>query len=315
MTRHMCCPCPIASLLIVGAMLFLSGCSGSDVPNGSSKRVAEKSNLVVTVSYPLYYLTSRIVGDELTVEYPAEGAEDPRNWQPKISQIAEMQKADLIITNGPGIDYADWLIKVTLPESKICATSDGLALKDFIKVKGPEIVHSHGPEGEHSHPFMVAYSWLDPAIAKKQAVEIAARLSSVYPQHAEKFSAGLKELSADLDLLTDEFEGLKSNDGQVASTNPNTKFLTRAAGIIEADVQWNEIPDGDNEQNIHSCEKPSDAPGRVLTTRTLSDGLAEFIQLHSKSIVNINLLDKKPESGDYLSAMRENIANLNSMNE
>ena len=314
MSRRMCCcPRPI-NLLLICALLIFSGCTGT-TKKERSEGAAEKSNRVVAVSYPLFYLTTRIAGDALTIEYPAADAEDPRNWQPKISQIAEMQKADLIITNGPGIDYANWLIKVTLPDSKICPTSVGLALKDFIKVKGPEIVHSHGPEGEHSHPFMVAYSWLDPAIAKKQAMEIAKRLGAVYPEHADKFSARSKELFADLDALTAELVGLKSKDAKVASTNPNTKFLTRAAGISETGVMWNEIPDGSNEQEIHSYEKPADAPGHVLTTQTPSDKLEEFAQTNSKSIVKIDLLDKRAADGDYLSVMRENIAKLKSINE
>ena len=146
---------------LLALLCVVPACDWSrDVETAPRFAARELTDRIVTVSYPLQYLTQRIATNDLIIEFPAAESDVPRNWKPTIDEIANIQKADLIITNGPGIDYANWLIKVTLPDSKICATSEALSLQDFIKVKGVDIVHSHGPEGEHSHPFMVAYSWL-----------------------------------------------------------------------------------------------------------------------------------------------------------
>ena len=94
-------------LILLLPMLLLFPACDLLIPRpspASSKR--ELTNRVVAVSYPLQFLTQRIATDDIVVEFPAGEADDPRVWKPTIEDISQMQKADLIITNGPGIDYA-----------------------------------------------------------------------------------------------------------------------------------------------------------------------------------------------------------------
>ena len=199
-----------------------------------------------------------------------------------------------------------------MPDSKSCATSESLALSDFIKVKGIDIVHSHGPEGEHSHPFMIAYSWLDPAVAKKQASKITERLSKVYPQHADQFTANLKKLGSELDTLKQDLASLSEKSIRVYSANPNTKFLTRAAGISEVSAAWNVAPDGTNEGQLVMTDQTTGDAGFVLLVQSPSPELAESLKAQSKTAIKIDLLDKAPTTGDYFSVMQENIRQLSS---
>ena len=107
---------------------------------------------IFAVSYPLQFLTRSVAGEEIEVLMPYGKDEDPKTARPSRDAIAEMQSADLIVANGTGATYVGWLATVSLPDSKVVNTATrGLSLKEYIAVENASIVHSHGPEGEHSH--------------------------------------------------------------------------------------------------------------------------------------------------------------------
>jgi zinc transport system substrate-binding protein len=268
---------------------------------------------VVAVSYPLQFLTERIVGDSIKVEMPVPKEVDPQNWQPTRDAIATMQSADLIIANGNGATYANWLTTVSLPDSKLCfSATRGLSLSDYIPVEDVQVVHSHGPEGEHSHATMVARSWLDPAIAKKQSIYIAERLKNVYPDLSDQFDRNMKTLAADLDELTARMDQLKQEKSPaVISANPRVKFFTRAAGVNDQHLIWFELPSAevaksDLETLLAKIPEPqptlilfpNEAPGIELTNVLTDAGLKPVL---------IDLVDQKPATGDFLTALRANI--------
>ena len=164
-------------ILCIGLGVLCLAClhAGCDRPtNNVSPATADESNRVVAVSYPLQFLTQRIVGASMhqgkpiEVEFPVPSNADPRKWRPDRDVIQRMQSSDLVVANGIGAQYASWLDTVSIPESRLCnSATKGLAIREYVQVDDIRLVHSHGPEGEHSHPMMISQSWLDPAIAKK----------------------------------------------------------------------------------------------------------------------------------------------------
>jgi zinc transport system substrate-binding protein len=58
-----------------------------------------------------------------------------------------MQGADRILLNGA--DYEKWVPQATLPDGSVVNTS--AAVSDRYIETDDAIVHSHGPEGMHSH--------------------------------------------------------------------------------------------------------------------------------------------------------------------
>ena len=217
---------------------FIPGCqkNAEDQKNNPFLTHPTMSNKVSAVSYPLFYMTQRIAGNAVTVEgvIPAE------DGTPNASQIQTLQDSDLIIANGPGAPFARWINRVSLPETKLCNTTENLDLDDFISVKDYRVVHRHGPEGEHSHPFMVAETWLDPKIAKKQAAHIAAALEETYPAQADLFKEHLQQLERDLDTLSDRLSAIPP--GPIMTATPRLKFLTRATNLKDTHLLWFDLP-------------------------------------------------------------------------
>lgn len=293
--------------------LTLIGCKTQTANHGAGQS-KEKSNRIVAVSYPLQFLTQRIVGDSRVVEFPAAGI-DPQNWQPTREAIAQMQSADMIVANGTGATYAHWLMKVALAESKICNTaSRGMSLRDFIAVNDVSIVHTHGPEGEHSHQTMVARPWLDPTIAKKQATYIAEQLKRIYPDSTDIFETNLKTLVDDLDSLVTQMEAIKSNHpATVVLATPRLKFFTRASGVPDRHLVWLDPPSpeaarSDLEKLLSDPVFVDSKPDLILFDNRLPNAeIQQLLTTHQLVGLPINLIDQVPESGDYLSAMRSNI--------
>jgi zinc transport system substrate-binding protein len=301
--KRLFCACFIALSLIA-----MHGCGQSSIDSQKFTSPQQLTNTIVAESYALKYLTVRLIGPDVAVEFPVPLDTDPKTWQPKSAEIQAMQSADLIIVNGPGADYSQWLSKVSLPESKICHSASKLSLDQYIQVKDHSIVHSHGPEGEHSHPMMVPYTWLDPQIASRQASAIAASLTKNYPAQAGAIQANLESLDADLAKLSAR---LGSIAGQrqisVITANPNLKFLTRAAGIADHHLLWFEPPTAQTWQSDFKRRVDESGAKVLLTSAPLGEAVAAACDAHGVRQVQVNLLDHAPQSGDYVTEMQKNI--------
>ena len=276
----------------------------------------DKDFRVVAVSYPLQYLTNRIAGSLVAVDCPVPpDVVDPSQWKPSRKSILAMQSADLVIANGVGANYAKWLPKVSLPESRLCrAATKGLSLSDYIAVEDVSMVHSHGPEGEHSHPTMVSRTWLDPAIANKQAVYIAAQLEKKYPQFAAEFAVNLAALTKDLDRLTDL---LQPSSGEalvpLVTATPLQKFFARAAGVGDLHLTWFAIPDAEQaDLDLKAVLKDAEATeGVVLFDRELpSAEVLAVLKAQGFRPLSLDLLDQPPAKGDFLSSLEANVVAL-----
>ena len=117
-------------LLQVGG---LYGCNKttSEDPNSPTEQIQKHFSVYVT-NYPLKYFAERIAGDKVKVSYLITDDIDPAFWQPKSSDIVQMQTGDLIFINGA--TYEKWLKKVSLPESNLVNTSESFQDK-YIKIK------------------------------------------------------------------------------------------------------------------------------------------------------------------------------------
>lgn len=300
----------LLSIFMIGVLVL--GCSSARNSDSESATI-ENSKRIVAVSYALQYLTQRIAGESYEVEFPAASSPDPRNWKPTIDEIASMQRAAMIVVNGSGTEYAKWLVQTSLPQSKICSSCDDLKLRELISVKDFQIVHSHGPEGEHSHPYMVPYPWLDPSIAIRQAETIAACLKKHWPEHAEQFESNLSSLKADLKQLIAELPKPQDETVTVITANPHLKYLTRAAGMDDVHLLWFDVPTEINWESAR-VDFEERAAGiratRIFMTEPPAEPLAQYFADQGISVIQFNTLDQQPADGDFLTSMRQNIDRL-----
>ncbi|MGB5340651.1 MAG: metal ABC transporter substrate-binding protein, partial [Thermoanaerobaculia bacterium] len=139
--------------LFLLSISMLIGCSGevSDTPGPQDPKppspYAPTPLSVFATNYPLAYFAERIGGEQVEVSFPAPADVDPAYWAPAPEVIADFQQADLILLNGAG--YEKWLERASLPASRLVDTS--VAVESSYIPLDEGVVHTHGPEGEHSH--------------------------------------------------------------------------------------------------------------------------------------------------------------------
>ena len=191
---------------------------------------------VYTVNYPLAYLAERIGGSEVEAVLPVPAGNDPAYWSPDAETVAAYQSADLILLNGAG--YAQWVGRVTLPETRLVDTSVGFRDSLLPLDDGP--VHTHGPEGEHSHTGYAFTTWLDPTLAIAHAAAIRDALGAARPERRGAFQSAFERLEADLRAVDERWSAVASTlDGEpLLFSHPVYQYLARRFALDAESVHW-----------------------------------------------------------------------------
>jgi zinc transport system substrate-binding protein len=265
----------------------------------------ESRPVVVVVNYPLEYFARRIGGDLIQVTFPVPKDQDPAYWEPSGNQIAQIQTADLVLLNGA--DYAKWTLRATLPWSRTVVTCEGLEEK-LIEIPDA-VVHSHGPEGEHSHAGLVSETWLDPDLAIRQARAVYEALCGVVPDQKTAMEARFLDLQRDLHDLAEEWDDtLQQTSVRWLSAKPSFHYLLaryeteievlhwEAEEPIEAS-QWESLADSllAGESAILLWPEP---PPDATRDRLAKKGVQSVV---------LSTAASPPKDSDFLSVMRDNL--------
>ncbi len=295
------------SMLILA---FTAACAateeGADVTPASPDQAALS---VYVVNYPLQYLAGRIGGERIEVSYPAPAGEDPAYWSPDAETIASYQKADLILLNGA--TYAKWTERVTLPASKLVDTS--ASFKDRYMIMEDAMVHSHGPEGEHSHGETAFTTWLDPTLAVEHARAIHDALIKARPNAQPAFEAGFASLEADLLALDERLERAVAGktDTPLVGSHPVYQYLARRYGLNLRAVHFepDEPPADDGWHDLEHLLEGHPAKWMLWEDAPIQETADRLRELGIESVV-YNPCGNRPEEGDYVSVMQSNVAGV-----
>jgi zinc transport system substrate-binding protein len=273
-------------------------------------QAAEAERLrVYTVNYPLQYFAQRIAGDHAVVLFPAPDDVDPAFWQPEAEEIADFQKADLILLNGAG--YAKWVSRVALPRRKLVDSSAGFRDR-YIHVED-SVTHSHGPAGDHAHAGVAFTTWLDMHQAIAQSQAIAKDLTHRRPQNADTFARNLAALEADLQELDKRFVAVATEIGEqpLLASHPVYQYLARRYGLNLRSVMWepDQVPTATQWSDLTALRAQHPARWMLWEAPPAAETAARLRALGVESMV-FAPTGNRPPGGDFLSAMQKNLANL-----
>lgn len=274
-----------------------------------SAAVAGDQFRILTVNYPLAYFATRIGGEYVDVVFPAPPDGDPANWSPDAEDVDAFRQADLVLLNGAG--YASWIRNVTLPADKLLDTSAGFADRYIAEEAA---THSHGEGAEHSHEPDTAFTtWLDPQLAIAQAAAIRDELIARRPDAAANFAAGYESLQADLLAIDQEFAALFAELGgaPVVFSHPVYQYLERRYDVNGISVHWEPEQMPDDEELLKLADRLMRHPAQLMIWEgePVPDVVAE-LEAWAVDSVALDPCGNRPEHGDYVSVMRQNVANL-----
>ena len=266
--------------------------------------VSEKPTIAV-VNYPMYYFAKSIAGDLATVYLPSITG-DPAYWNPTARQVVRFQNADLILANGAG--YAKWMEKVSLPSSRIVNTSR--SFKDLWIQTDEIMVHSHGPEGEHSHKGTAAITWLNFKFAQLQAVSIHAAIAQQMPDNADLLNNNLDELKRQLHKLDEKIASiaLRLSNQYIIASHPVYQYLESEYNLNLINLHWepNEMPD--DKQWIDFSDIIDEHKVKIMLWEDMpSLEISTKLSEHNVKIAVFDICANRPDDGTFLGIMENNL--------
>ena len=167
---------------------LLTGCSSDD---GTDDAVR-----IVATTTILGDIVRNVVGDNAELEVLMSVGVNPHDFQPSSQQVAAIQRADLVLVNGLGLEAGlyDVLEAAAADGVRVWEVAPDLNPRPFVGVAGAEADHDDH-EGESFDP----HFWLDPLRVSAASGLLAEHLSEVAP--GIEWSTAAAEYAAELDTL------------------------------------------------------------------------------------------------------------------
>ncbi|MDA8226598.1 MAG: metal ABC transporter substrate-binding protein [Desulfitobacterium hafniense] len=212
-------------LILVLSVMILSGCSNNTIDNqgsGSGKKIS-----VYTSFYPMYDFTKKIGGDKINLTNLVPAGTEPHDWEPTPSDMVNLEKADVLIYNGAGME--NWIDKVlnSIKNKKLITveTAKGLKLLDNSD-KSEDLMYD-------------PHVWLNSMLAKQQMEAIKNALVTADPSNKDYYEKNYADNAKKLDDLDQEYKAtvakFKSKDIVVA--HQAFGYLCEAYGLKEVAIE------------------------------------------------------------------------------
>ncbi|NRQ34106.1 zinc ABC transporter substrate-binding protein [Nonomuraea sp. NN258] len=289
-------------LLAGAALLLATAACGS----GTAETNASGKPDVVAAFYPLQWLSEQVGGQDAQVTVLTAPGVEPHDLELGVQQVSRLRKAALTVyIKGvqPAVDEA-----VTEDKSFDAATAVTTI---------PAGEHAGESEAEHeAHEHEVSYDphlWLDPSRLAIVATKLGERLAEADPAHAQGYRDRAAATATTLGTLDQEFsKGLSACATKTMVTAHEAfgyladRYKLKQIGIT-LDPETEPTPARLSEvAKLAKAEQVT----TIFTEALVSPKVAEVLasEVGAKTAV-LDPLESKP-SGDYLSAMRENLQTL-----
>ncbi len=314
----------LMALLVAAVFIAVSaGCNQSaNIENTT------KSLTVYTSIYPMYDFTVKIGGDKVRVVNMMASGGDPHSWEPSANDMVNLEKADMFIYNGAGMEH--WVDKVltslTNKRLVVVKASSGVGLLAGHQHGHEDKEHADEPDGdgdEHHEDEDEGFDphvWLSLKNAKIQMENIKNALAGADPENAEYYNANYERYAAQLDVLDDEFTAaLASVAGKtIVVTHQAFGYLCQDYGLMQLGIEglspyseptpakMAEVIAFVRENNVTTIFFDAEAnPGTAKT-------IANATGAKTATLWTIGYLTEKQtaQGSDYFSLMRENLTAL-----
>lgn len=287
----------IALVLLVGVgALFLFGEKGT---KKNSEEVPQKKITVTASFYPLAFLAEQVGGEYVSVTNLTPAGAEPHDFEPSTKDIALLEKQDLIILSGGGLEGYAEKIQENVGKSKTQVILAGEKLMS-------------DPKDPHV--------WLDPVLYIKQAELIGQALMKIDPSHTQVYELNVKRLTNELEKLDREFVlGLRNcRQKNIVTSHSAFGYLAKRYGLKQvalAGLSPDEEPSSKTLSEITTFAKDNDIH-YIFFEELVSPHIAKTIanEIGTGTLVFSPLegltKDDVRMGKTYLSVQRENLENL-----
>lgn len=278
---------PFAILAV--SVALLSACS-SDEPQQTETGVT-----AVVSHYPVEFLVQRIGGDVVDVDTLTAPGAEPHDLELSPQQVVSVQDAAAVFyLSGfqPAVDDVASEANGTTVD-----LSAGLPLRDSQEF------------GQDPHV------WLDPVLMSQMATTVADTLSAADPPNQATYQANAEELQSDLAELNTEWQQGTQRCAvrTMVVSHEAFGYLADRYGFVQKGIAGLSPETEPSAQAIADLTRfvRDNAVTTVYTETLIDPAIAETIAAEADAqTATLDPLEGPPATGDYLSAMRENLQTL-----
>ncbi|MFJ2188038.1 metal ABC transporter substrate-binding protein [Kitasatospora sp. NPDC087861] len=291
----------------LAASLALTACGGS-----SSAQSADGKLKVVASFYPMEYLAQQIGKDHVAVTDLTAAGVEPHDLELTAKQVATVQKADAVLYLKGLQPTVDQAVAQSSSKHEIDATAAS-PLVDHHLDEGAAEADGHQHEGPAGDPHI----WLDPTRYAAIAKSVGDEFAKADPAHADDYRKNTDDLVGRLTTLDQEFrDGLKDAKSKTFVTSHAAfGYLADHYGLTQVAINGVDPESEPTPARLAEVQKAAKDNGvttiffETLVSPKLADTVAKDLGLKTAVLDPLEGV-KDPSKDDYLSVMKQNLANL-----
>ena len=269
--------------------------------------VISKKMAITASFYPLAYVAEQIGGNKVSVFTITPSGAEPHDYEPSPQDIAKITESRVLILNGRNLEPWGNDIKQNIDPTKteIITAIDAFPSQN-ISEKGKKMIDPH--------------IWQDPIMTKQVAGIVERAFEKADPKNTDAYTANLAVLDAKLDVLDQDFRTGLANcvKKDIVTSHAAFGYLATRYGFTQisiAGLSPDAEPSPKQLADIVTFAKNNNVKYiffESLASPKLSQTIAN--EIGAKTLV-LNPIEglteqERTQGKDYLSIMRENLANL-----
>lgn len=291
---------------ILAFALITTGCTGNKNKNKNNGKLK-----VMASFYTMYDFAKKIGGDKVEVTNMVPAGTEPHDWEPSTKDLIEMEKSDVFIYNGAGMEQwvDDVLESLDTEELTTVETAKGINLiKDS---DAHEHDHQHSSEND-------PHVWLDPQNAKYQMNKIKKALIKADPKNKDYYEANYQKEAKKCDELDQLYkkELSKVSKRELVVAHEAFGYLCKAYNLTQMGIEGlsaDDEPDPKQMSEVINFAKKHKVK-TIFFEELVSPKVAKTIAKETGASAKMlnpleGLSNKKIKAGeDYFSVMKQNLS-------
>lgn len=293
-------------LCMITVSLCMMGCTG----NINKKKHNGKLKVMASF-YIMYDFAKKIGGDNVEVTNMVPAGTEPHDWEPSTKDLIEMEKSDVFLYNGAGMEQ--WAEDVL----------ESLDTEELTSVEASKGIHllKNSDAHEHDHAHSSAndpHVWLDPQNAKYEMNKIKKAFIKADPKNKADYEANYKKYAKECDALDQQYkeELSKLKKKELVVAHEAFGYLCNAYGLEQMGIEGlsaDDEPDPKQMSEVIDFAKKHQVK-TIFFEELVSPKVAKTIAKETGASAKMlnpleGLSNKKIKAGeDYFSVMKQNLS-------
>ena len=286
--------------------LCLMGCTGNTTKKNKNGKLK-----VMASFYTMYDFAKKIGKDKIEVTNMVPAGTEPHDWEPSTKDLIELEKSDVFIYNGAGMEQ--WVDDVL--ESLDTEELTSVEASKGIKLLKDTDAHEHDHEHESEND---PHVWLDPQNAKYEMNQIKKALIKVDAENKDYYEANYKKEAARCDELDQQYkkELAQVSKRELVVAHEAFGYLCKAYDLEQMGIEGlsaDDEPDPKQMSEVIEFAKKHKVK-TIFFEELVSPKVAKTIAKETGASAKMlnpleGLSNKKIKAGqDYFSVMKQNLS-------